>query len=189
MSARRAELFAIITVLAIGAGLLGAWAWRANQPELPTAVPPPGPVLSGGIGAPRPAFSLRDVDGSTHDATEWDGKVLLVNFWATWCPPCRNEMPRLIELQDAYGDRGLRVIGIALDSPDLVAAYAERMGVNYAMLWGEQDAIDVAHGFGIDVVGLPISAVVDRQGQVVALHIGELHEDDLAALVLPLLED
>jgi len=189
MSARRAELFAIVTVLAIGAGLVGAWAWRAASPEPPTAVAPPGPVLTGGIGSPRPALTLRDVDGSVHDEAEWDGRVLLVNFWATWCPPCRDEMPRLIELQRDYDERGLSVIGIALDSPELVAAYAERMGVNYTMLWGEQDAIDLAHGFGIDVVGLPISAVVDRQGQVVALHIGELHDEDLAELLMPLLED
>ncbi len=184
----RGTKFAIITVLTVGAGLVGAWAWHWTHPEPQPSIALPTAVLTGGIGHPRPAFTLRDVDGEWHEASEWDGDVLLVNFWATWCPPCREEMPRLIELQQTYGDQGLQIIGIAMDSPELVKAYAESMGVDYPMLWGEQDAIDVAHAFGFDVVGLPISAVVDRDGTVTAIHIGELHDDDLAELVLTLVE-
>jgi thiol-disulfide isomerase/thioredoxin len=182
----RGSLFVIVTVLAIGAGMVAAWAWRSTHPEPPPPVASTSAVLSGGVGQPRPAFTLRDLDDQMHQAQEWDGDVLLVNFWATWCPPCRAEMPRLIELQETYGDQGLQIIGIALDSPELVKAYSESMGTNYPMLWGEQDAIDVAHGFGFDVVGLPISAVVDRDGTVTAIHIGELHDDDLQRMVVSL---
>jgi thiol-disulfide isomerase/thioredoxin len=188
-SSDRGSIVAIAVVLAVGAGLVGAWAWKTANPE---PLPPQlaaAPVLTGGVGQPRPDFNLRDVDGSRHDLAEWDGDVLLVNFWATWCPPCRNEMPRLIELQEQYGDQGMQVIGIALDSPEMVKAYAEAMGVDYPMLWGEQDAIDAAHAFGFDVVGLPISAVVDRDGIVTSIHIGEMKDEHIAELVLPLIED
>jgi thiol-disulfide isomerase/thioredoxin len=179
--------FAIIAVIAIGAALVGAWAWQSHSTVEP--LPPPAtsaPVLSGGVGQPRPDFVLRDVDGVSRSITEWDGQVLLVNFWATWCPPCRSEMPRLIELQETYGDQGLQIIGVALDSPELVKAYADAIGADYPMLWGEQDAIDAAHGFGFDVIGLPISAIVDRDGTVRTIHIGEMRDEHLAELVVPL---
>ncbi|MGD8429861.1 MAG: TlpA disulfide reductase family protein, partial [Ectothiorhodospiraceae bacterium] len=79
----------------------------------------------------RPLFALPDMNGERHSIAEWDGRVIVLNFWATWCAPCREEMPLLVDLQDKYGDQGLQIVGVALDRPDAVKAFADKMGLNY----------------------------------------------------------
>ncbi len=114
---------------------------------------------------------------------EWDGKLLVVNFWATWCPPCLHEIPMFIALQERYGDQGLQLIGIAIDDGDKVAVFVEEIGLNYPALHGQLDAIEVMAAYGNKSGGLPYTVIISRSGQIVARHPGVLDEAAATALV------
>jgi thiol-disulfide isomerase/thioredoxin len=133
-----------------------------------------------------PEFSLQDRDGKPVSIKAWTGKSLIINFWATWCAPCRREIPLLESLQRAWADRGVAVIGIAVDHRDQVLAYADDMKIGYPLLIGEQDALDAAAAFGVAAPAFPFTVFTDRRGEVVALYMGELHraESDLILSVL-----
>jgi thiol-disulfide isomerase/thioredoxin len=105
---------------------------------------------------------------------DWQGKALIVNFWATWCAPCRREIPLLQQIQAEHGAEGFQVIGIAADYRDKVIAYAEEIGLDYPLLIGEQEALDAAASFGVEAIGLPFTVFADKQGRIVAAHLGEL---------------
>lgn len=135
----------------------------------------------------RPDFSLPDADGTLHTASEWDGQVLVVNFWATWCPPCRREIPTFIELQQEYGARGLQFVGLAMDEAGRVRDFATTLGINYPLLVGEQAVVDAARAYGNEAGLLPYSAVVDREGKVVFTWAGELTREQAEEVILPLL--
>ena len=124
-------------------------------------------------------FELPDLDGNLRHSSEWDGKARLINFWATWCAPCRREIPLLKATQDAYGSSNLQVIGIAVDFPDAVAAYAEEAAFNYPILVGQEDAMAVAESSGINFIGLPFTMVVSSAGDLIKTHIGEINEDHI----------
>ena len=126
------------------------------------------------VGSQRPEFSLPDQDGVTRKLSEWDGKVLVVNFWATWCPPCRKETPAFVELQDKYGDKGLQFIGVAIDEKDNVEDFADTYGVNYPMLLGDLEAIKTSKAYGNRFGTLPYTVIVDRQGKISFIQRGEL---------------
>ena len=112
---------------------------------------------------------------------------MIVNFWATWCPPCRKEIPEFIKLQEKYGQQGLIFIGIAIDQKDKVQAYSDEMGVNYPILLGELEAIELSKRAGNRLSGLPYTAIIDRSGKIVGSEVGGLTEAKLDALIKPLL--
>jgi thiol-disulfide isomerase/thioredoxin len=119
---------------------------------------------------PAPAFLARDIDGNVVSTADWQGKVVLLNFWATWCPPCREEIPELVDLQNRYKDR-LQVIGISMDDPEevgLVKKFAVRAGVNYPIVMASREIIQEYGG----VPALPTSFVVNTEGKVVQKHVG-----------------
>lgn len=128
------------------------------------------------VGSQRPEFSLPDQDGVTHKLSEWDGKVLVINFWATWCPPCRKETPAFVELQDKYGAQGLQFIGVAIDEKENVENFADTYGVNYPMLLGDLEAINISKAYGNRFGSLPYTVIVDRQGKINFIQRGELLE-------------
>lgn len=122
-----------------------------------------------------PEFKLADQDGQMRSLRDdWKGKALIVNFWATWCAPCRREIPLLKQLAADHAGENFQVIGIAVDFRDKVLAYAKEMQIDYPMLIGEQEALDAAAAFGVDAVGLPFTIFTDTGGRVIALHMGEL---------------
>jgi peroxiredoxin len=121
-----------------------------------------------------PAFSLPDLHGAVHNSSEWQGKVLAINFWATWCPPCVKETPGFVELQKQYGAQGLQFVGIAIDSKDKVQDFMTTYGVNYPMLIGEDKAIQVAKDYGNRFGALPYTVIIDRQGTIQLVQRGEL---------------
>jgi peroxiredoxin len=133
-----------------------------------------------------PDFSLQDRGGKPVSIRTWAGKSLVINFWATWCAPCRREIPLLQSLQRAWADRGVQVIGIAVDHRDQVLAYADDLKIGYPLLIGEQDALDAAAAFGVAAPAFPFTVFTDRRGEVVALVMGELRgaESDLILSVL-----
>ena len=104
-------------------------------------------------GKPAPDFSLMDVSGQSRNVSEWQGKVLVINFWATWCPPCLEEIPHFIKLQDKYGDQGLQFLGIALEDVDDVMNFANKLGINYPLLVGEQEVIKLGVKLGNRIGG------------------------------------
>jgi thiol-disulfide isomerase/thioredoxin len=160
-------------------------AWQARP------IPPAEPIAAGDVtwalGQPRPELSLPDLEGRLRQGAEWDGQVVVVNFWATWCTPCRREIPALVDLQSRYGERGLVTIGVAIDRPEDVAAFTRGLGVNYLILLGDAEAAEVSRRFGNDLGVLPFTAVVDRKGRIALAHLGEIKLEELEATVTPLL--
>jgi thiol-disulfide isomerase/thioredoxin len=122
-----------------------------------------------------PDFSLKDLDGKSTPIGAWRGQSLVINFWATWCAPCRREIPLLKTLAADWAGRDLTVVGIAVDYPDKVRQFAGRFKIDYPVLVGEQDALDVAAKFGMEAPAFPFTVFTDRHGDVVALFVGELH--------------
>jgi thiol-disulfide isomerase/thioredoxin len=147
-----------------------------------------GASPAGPVDSRRPAFTLPDMAGQPRSIDEWDGKLLLVNFWATWCKPCREEIPLLVEFQDRYAGRGLQVLGLALDDPAPVRAYAAEMGINYPVLVDAMGVAKVQDAYGGNSL-LPFSALVGRDGRILATHSGELKADDLRAWIEPRLDE
>jgi thiol-disulfide isomerase/thioredoxin len=123
-----------------------------------------------------PQFSLADRAGKTTSIASFAGKSLIINFWATWCAPCRSEIPLLETLQAEWVGRGASVVGIAVDHRDEVLEFADRFKIGYPLLIGEQDALDAAAAFGVASPVFPFTVFTDRRGEVVALFIGELHK-------------
>jgi thiol-disulfide isomerase/thioredoxin len=156
--------------LAAGAGA-GAWIYRSREPAPPPADPGPAPLR---LAAALPQISLPDREGVPRGFDHWQGRSLIVNFWATWCAPCRREIPLLTTLQREHAAEGFQVIGVAVDYRDKVLAYADEMKIDYPLLIGEQEALDAAAAFGVDVVGLPFTVFSDGKGRIIAAHMGEL---------------
>jgi thiol-disulfide isomerase/thioredoxin len=137
--------------------------------------------------APLLALSLPDLDGTLQPLTQWRGKVLVVNFWATWCGPCREEMPEFVRAQREFGPKGLQFVGIAIDQRDKVALFAKEFGLNYPALIGGYDAMDIAKPLGNRLAGLPFTVVLDRQGRIVHTQLGPLKPTLLRSIVADLL--
>jgi thiol-disulfide isomerase/thioredoxin len=117
--------------------------------------------------ARRPDFTLSDMQGQSRSMDEWDGKVVLVDFWASWCVPCRHEMPLFNELRAEYGDQGFEVIGIAADEVEKVEQFLAEVQVDFPIVYGEMfDVMDLSAEFGNSFGGLPFSTFVDRDGNM-----------------------
>ena len=133
------------------------------------------------------AVELPDPAGKPQRLDQWRGRVLVVNFWATWCVPCREEMPEFIREQSARGSRGLQFVGIAVDQPDKVVRFAEEIGLNYPTLVGGLGAMELSRDLGNRLMALPFTIVLDRNGRVAHTQLGPLKPADLRRIVDPLL--
>lgn len=151
--------------------------------------PPPAAVTElpqddGSTTAPRPIptqipnITLADPSGIKHALSEWKGRPLLINFWATWCAPCRREIPLLKRLRHERAADGVEIVGIAVDFRDAVQHYAREMSIDYPVLVGEQDGLDAIAAFGMDTV-FPFTVFADSQGRIVTLKVAELHADEV----------
>ncbi len=163
-----------IVAIAVSAMAAGA-AFYLYRQQPPSAVATPAPeVAAAQLAATLPGFQLADRDGQMKSLQDWPDQALIVNFWATWCAPCRREIPLLQQLQRDHGAEGFQVIGIAVDFRDKVLAYADEMKIEYPLLIGEQEALDAAAAFGVEAVGFPFTVFSDHQGRIVTAHMGEL---------------
>lgn len=134
---------------------------------------------------PAPAWELATPEGEQVSSEGFAGQVVVLNFWATWCPPCRVEIPGFIDLQEQYAEDGLQIIGVSLDQggPALVRSFADDADVNYPVLMADA-AIVQAYG---DVRTLPTTFIIDRQGNIVRSHSGYLTKSALRRAIQPLL--
>ena len=148
---------------------------------------PPGPAHTRRIPDEIPTLTLPGLDGRAHALADYRGKLLVVNFWATWCDPCRREIPLLKSLRTEYAKDGLEIVGIAVDSRADVAKYATAHGMTYPVLLGEQGGLEAASAFGMEVV-LPFSVFADRAGHIVALKVGELRPEEAHTILSGLRE-
>ncbi|MGI8891469.1 MAG: TlpA disulfide reductase family protein [Chthoniobacterales bacterium] len=134
-----------------------------------------------------PAWKLQNLEGKTVQLSDFKGKVVVLNFWATWCPPCRAEIPDLVALQKRYAARGLVVVGISLDEggPAKVASFVKKMGINYQVVMGNQE---IAQAYdGIEVV--PTTFIIDRKGNVASALQGATNVEGFEAQIKPVLEE
>lgn len=133
---------------------------------------------------PAPDFSLPDVKGRKLSLSSYRGKVVLLDFWATWCDPCRDEIPRFIDLQNKYGNRGFQIIGVSMDDDwQPVREFYQQFKINYPVVLGNAKIGDLYGG----VLGLPIAFVIDREGRISSKHIGatdiSVLENEIKALL------
>jgi len=133
-----------------------------------------------------PQFSLEDVDGRELASNSWAGKVVVLNFWATWCPPCLREMPLFIRTQQALGS-GIQFVGIAIDRAEDVASFLTDHPVNYPILVGDEAAIEMSRRLGNRLQGLPFTVIFDQRGRRTYGQVGEVTrkvlEEQLPALL------
>jgi len=175
----------LIFATALVALMAGALFYAARIP----VSKPPAPAAASATAAaalevtPYPEFTLPDIAGVDRDFSEWQGKHRLINFWATWCAPCRREIPLLKTLQDRHANDGFQVLGIAVDYAEEVSAYAETAEFNYPVLIGQEDAMAVAESSGIEFIGMPFTMFVAADGEYLSAYIGELHQEHLDSVV------
>lgn len=177
---------ALVVLLGIWAGLKFHSVHRVSEPEVavPAGVasapdPKEDSVLEAAahpvVPARLPDFALSDLSGKPTSIAAWSGKSLVINFWATWCAPCRREIPLLKSVAADWAGRDLTVVGIAVDYADQVRRFAGQFKIDYPVLIGEQDALEVAAKFGMTSPAFPFTVFTDQRGEVVALFVGELH--------------
>ena len=143
-------------------------------------IPGPQPVSGGSlIGGLRPDFELGSNKGELVSVADYAGKTILINFWATWCAPCREEMPMLMELQRRHGENGLQVVGIALDDADSVRSFVQTYGITYPILVGEADVFNTSAAYGNQEGVLPYSVLIDRKGIVRWHYAGKIKHKDI----------
>jgi cytochrome c biogenesis protein CcmG, thiol:disulfide interchange protein DsbE len=155
MSSKRLIIYGIVALCLLGLYVAGR---RSAQKPKPTA--------SGNL---APDFTLTDLDGHKLTLSDYRGKVVLLDFWATWCGPCRTEIPHFVEMQNKYGPQGFQVIGISMDDDAKpVHGFAQQYKLNYPIAVGDDKLADRFGG----VMGLPVNFIIDRQGRIHAKYLG-----------------
>lgn len=127
-------------------------------------------------------FELIDLNNVMTHSSMWNGQYKLINFWATWCAPCRREIPLLNNTQKEYQDMSVQIIGIAVDVLDDVIAYSEETPFEYPVLVGEEEAIAIAENANIEFIGLPFTMLVDDKNEIIKTHLGEIKEHHIDML-------
>jgi peroxiredoxin len=155
-------------------GLLVA-AWLVYSPQVMAVNP-----------GDKPSLVLPDLDGKTRRLAEWNGKVLLVNFWATWCSPCQAEVPSLMRYQKQYGTKGLQIIGVGMDEAVKLRNFRNTFDLNYPVLVADPErSLDILAEWGNNRGIVPYSVLLDGHGRVLEAMTGVIDDDVMEDLVLP----
>lgn len=202
MSRRLPSAAGVLAVAGIllGAGVAGFLLSRLLAPArsqlhaIPLETPSVSPGTAGtSISSRRvvpeqlPDVSLPDLDGVSHSLRDFTGRPLVLNFWATWCEPCRREIPLLKSIRRENSRNDLEIVGIALDHLESVRQFVHALGIDYPVLVGEKGGLEAVTALGMDTV-LPFSVFADSEGRIVTVKVGELHRDE-ASFILARLED
>lgn len=166
----------LLSLLLVGILAGGVYAVQVTGPEDPVNYPE------------LRNFSLPDTNGALQNIKQWRNKVLVINFWATWCEPCRKEVPLFMDLQKTYRDQGLQFIGIAIDETNAVREFTDRQQINYPSLVAGMAGMSLSASLGNLVGVVPFTVVVNREGRIVHTQPGMFHIRQFRALVLPLLQ-
>ncbi len=168
----------IIIAVAVAALVTGITVSMLSRP----APPEPGTGAdTAAVGDQRPSFRHGDLEGEWVSVEEFDGQVLLVNFWATWCAPCRREMPLLQETAEDRSD--LALVGIAIDEVPAVRDFVDELGITYPILVGAGDVMDTQRRWGNTAGALPYTVLVDQEGIIRWQHLGEVTAEELDAVL------
>ncbi len=183
MKPTRILLIAIIGLL-IGAGTgLGIRLLQSNDASTAADTQASTPLLN-----TIPAFSYPDLEGRMHNGSEWGDRIVVLNFWASWCPPCRKETPLFVELQQQYAADNVRFIGIAIDDKEPVQEFVDSYGVVYPVLLGNLDAIALSKRLGNRFEGLPFTVVAEPGGKVALRHQGGISREQLEPVLKQAIE-
>ncbi|HET8898739.1 MAG TPA: TlpA disulfide reductase family protein [Rhodanobacteraceae bacterium] len=188
------QLAIVGAALAVGLGLwVGSYVWRfgglapgvanllIDHPRLATLAASglhitsselPSDVVPLALGDQRADLALTDLDGRTRHLSEWDGQRVVLNFWATWCHPCREEMPLFDALQNELGPQGVQVLGIGLDGPDKIRAWITAHPQSFPILLGQPLGYDVSKQFGNRISAVPYSVLIGPDGRLLRRHLG-----------------
>ena len=167
----------VVTLVSITALLAGFYlSARYYAQPIPGFQPPSGGSL---IGSLRPDFELGSNQGELVSVADYAGKTILINFWATWCAPCREEMPMLMDLQRKHGANGLQVVGIALDDVNSVNSFVQTYGISYPILVGEADVFKTSAAYGNQEGVLPYSVLIDKKGIIRWQYAGIIKHKDI----------
>ncbi len=169
----------IAAIAAVAAAALAAGVYLALERRATAPVPAAVSALT--------RMQLVDLAGEPATLERWRGRVLVVNFWASWCPPCREEIPGLIRIQEKFASNGVQIVGIAIDSAAKSREAATEMKISYPILVAGLEAIDLTRKLGNPAGGLPYTLILDREGTLVTTHLGLLSEPDLERILAPLL--
>ena len=181
---------AAVAIMAASGGYFAAMvispepAWQGQSPM---AAALPHEQTEDLLGQPRPDFELNNLNGAVVSASDFDGKILLINFWASWCKPCIEEIPMLSRLQTSYSERGVQIVGIALDDPLKAQEFASALTINYPILVGSTDTILTGLRFGNRSGMLPYSVLVGADGLIKWAYLGALNEQELEVQIEALL--
>jgi len=163
---------AVFTLGACGAADEGAGTGENDAGTAETVAAGPEPIR-------RIDFALPDLNGEARQLSEWDGDLVLLNFWATWCPPCKKEMPMFQERYEQFADQGFTIVAVAVDELAETKAFINSFGIEFPILIGQDDAIAVGREYGNRIGALPYTVIIDRDGLVRETHRGEVTETDL----------
>jgi thiol-disulfide isomerase/thioredoxin len=172
---KRITAYGLLALVALGSGLaLSIYRAPATPPERASA---------DATDVALPDYPLEDLLGKTRYLREWSGRHLLVNFWATWCAPCREEIPVLQRARERYRGHGFEVVGVAFDEREPVKAFRDELAIQYPLLLALGDSFSLLGASGNTVGGLPHSALLDSDGKVLASHTGALSQAQLDELI------
>ena len=172
---RRTALIGMMVIVAGGAGLVVQRAIRSRPTD--TADPGSAKALLG--------LQLPDLAGKSQPFSQWKGRLLLVNFWATWCGPCREEIPALVRLQGKEEYKNLQIVGISIDSAAKVIDFSTEFKINYPLVIGGLESIDLTRQLGNRAGALPFTVLIAPDGRLLAAHLGGMNDHSLAALLQP----
>jgi len=168
----------LFMAVAIGAAALGFF---FGQPQVQSP-----PELPAGSAARLNELVVATPEGQAAPLSQWAGKVRVINFWATWCPPCREEMPEFSRMQEKLADKGVQFVGIGIDTPENILNFQKASPVSYPLLLGSYDVLKLTVELGNKSSALPFTVILDRAGQIAHSKTGKLSEAELEALLKPL---
>ncbi len=165
------KIIALVAFAVLFAGIGAYFGLKRVEPSAPAAT---------AVGALMQS-SFADTEGKPRHLSEWQDKVILLNFWATWCPPCVSEMPELVELQKDFAGKNVQVIGIGIDSRSNIQDFAQKHQISYPLLVGGMEGTAVSKQFGNDAGGLPFTVLITPDGQVRKTYMGRLNMETVRA--------